>query len=107
MRYQLEVSSRAHPGREEEYAGWYDDVHVGDVLRVPGFLSCQRYRRVAHGAAVDGEFVAIYEVECDNPQDLLQTLFAAAAGMRLTDAIDPSSPRFEFLQPQGPRRFAE
>ena len=26
------------PSREEELNGWYDDVHVPDVLKIPGMM---------------------------------------------------------------------
>jgi len=103
MRYRLEVSSRALPGRAEEYDLWYRTIHAGEVLALPGFLGVERFRRLdADGS--DGEFVAHYAVETDDPQALLQSLFAATPTMRLTDAIDPQSPRFTFLRPlpQGP-----
>lgn len=99
MRYLLEVSSRALPGREADYDRWYGDVHVRDVLAVAGFKSAARYRRLSGDGQETGEFVALYTVETDDPAALLQSLFAASANMALTDAIDPSSPRFEFLMP--------
>lgn len=100
MRYILEVSSRALPGREVDYDRWYGDVHVKDVLALPGFESAERFRRLGADGQESGEFVALYRVETDDPAVLLQSLFAASATMQLTDAIDPASPRFEFLSPQ-------
>lgn len=44
MRYIIAVTSRALPGREADYDRWYDDVHVGEVLSLSGFLSCDRFR---------------------------------------------------------------
>jgi hypothetical protein len=99
MRYILEISSRALPGREAEYDRWYGDVHVKDVLALPGFQSAERFRRLGGDGQETGEFVALYTVETDAPADLLQSLFAASATMQLTDSIDPVSPRFEFLAP--------
>lgn len=99
MRYLLEVSSRALPGREADYDSWYGDVHVKEVLALPGFESAERFRRLGADGQETGEFVALYTVETDNPPALLQSLFAASATMQLTDAIDTSSPRFEFLAP--------
>lgn len=46
-----------------------------------------------------GVFIANYEVETDDPAALLQSLFAAAPTMNLTDAIDMASPRFTFHKP--------
>ena len=99
MRYLLEISSRALPGREADFDRWYGDVHVKDVLALSGFEGVQRFRRLGSDGQETGEFVALYTVETEDPAALLQSLFAAAAGMQRSDAIDPSSPRFEFLAP--------
>lgn len=99
MRYILEISSRALPGREAEYDRWYDEVHVKDVLALPGFQAAERFRRLGMDGKETGEFVTLFTVETDDPAALLQSLFAASANMQLTDSIDPASPRFEFLAP--------
>ncbi|MBO9376219.1 hypothetical protein GG804_05530 [Sphingomonas histidinilytica] len=97
-RYKLHVSSRALPGREEDYDRWYAETHVADMLALPGFLACDRYRQLGMDGQPTGIFVALYEVETDDPAALLQSVFAAVPTMRLTDAIDPDSAAFSFLQ---------
>lgn len=99
MHYILAVTSRALPGREAEYNRWYDDIHVGEVLALTGFLSCERFRVLDGEGRETGEFIAHYHVETDDPAALLQNLFAAAATMRMTDAIDTQSGGFTFLKP--------
>lgn len=98
-RYILNVSSRALPGREADYDRWYGETHVGEVLALPGFLSCRRYRQLDMDGQPTGTFVAHYEVETSDPAALLQTLFAAAPTMQLTDALDPAGTSFSFLLP--------
>lgn len=85
------------PGREEEYDRWYRAVHMNDVLALPGIVSAQRFRKLGRPSQAPAEFVATYTVETADPPALLQSLFAAAATMTLTNAMDPASPRFEFL----------
>lgn len=99
MHYILSVSSRAVPGRQADYDQWYDDVHMGEVLALPGFLSCERFRALGMDGQETGDCIAQHQVETDDPAALLQTLFAATPTMRLTDAIDAASARFTFLQP--------
>jgi hypothetical protein len=99
-RHILSINSRALPSREADYDRWYRDIHVGEVLALPGFLSCHRYRQLGMDGQPTDIFVAQYEVETDDPAALLQALFAATPTMRLTDAIDPASPTFSFLLPQ-------
>jgi len=99
MRYILSVSSRAVPGREADYDEWYDNIHMGEVCALPGFVSCERFRALDMEGRATGECIAHYQVETDDPAALLQSLFAATPTMRLTDAIDASSASFTFLAP--------
>ena len=98
-RYLLAVTSRSLSGREKDYRDWYENTHVGEVLALPGFLSCQIHLVVKDGAISAGEMVAHYTVETDSPAALLDSLFAAAPTMKLTDNIDPESAVFTFLKP--------
>ena len=102
MRYVLQVTSSAKPGRDADYVQWYKDVHMWEVMEVPGFLSCQRFQHIDPKTGA-GAYVAAYDVETDNPGALLESLMAAAPKMKMTDAIDFSSVRFEFLKPLGNR----
>ena len=101
-RYLLQVSSRAVPGREEEYDRWYGDIHVGEVLALPGFDGCERYRQLTGDGRPTGESVAIYTVTTDDPAALLQSLFDATPTFRLTDAMDTASVQFTWLKPCAP-----
>lgn len=59
--YELIVLSNAMPGREAEYNRWYDEMHLPDVLRNPGFRSAQRFK-LAASAAVGGFVLPTYAV---------------------------------------------
>jgi hypothetical protein len=50
------------PTVEDEFNRWYNDVHVGEVLDCPGWISGARY------VAVEGspKYLAMYELENDN-----------------------------------------
>jgi hypothetical protein len=39
----LVFSNPSTPEREAEFNNWYDHQHMQDVLRVPGFVSAQRF----------------------------------------------------------------
>ena len=99
MRYIMSVSSRAVPGREDDYNRWYDEIHRVEMCELPGILSCYRFRQLDMEGRETGEFIAQYEVETEDPAVLLESVFAAAPTMSLIDAIDPASARFTFLKP--------
>jgi hypothetical protein len=94
---QLLVTSKALPGREEEYTSWYLNQHLADVIAVPGFKSGQFFRSLDPTGQDIGEFKALYEVEALEPAVLFGALMAQAAHMNLSDAIDPNSVSFTFL----------
>jgi hypothetical protein len=46
------------PKHEEEFNAWYDSEHLGDLLKLPGFLDAARYVAVKGGPA----YLAVYEL---------------------------------------------
>lgn len=100
--YKLVVLSEPHEGREDEYNRWYNDVHLGEVVRVPGFVSAQRFRlHTPMGGEFPHKYLSIYEVECDDPQKVLDGLVAAtqAGEMDISGALDVESPVVGLFEP--------
>lgn len=89
--YKLLVYSNFTPGKEAEYNRWYDEVHIPDVLQVPGFKAASRYKLAPDTAegATHG-YCAIYEFESDNLAATLGELGGRAGDgrMSMSDAID-------------------
>ena len=38
------VFSNPAEGKDDEFNDWYDNVHIPDLLAIPGMLSAQRYK---------------------------------------------------------------
>jgi len=89
-RHVLLVHTRPVPGREEEFNTWYDEVHVPDVLKVPGFVSARRFRAEpsVHGELPEYPYLAIYEIEADSLAEALAALRSAAKSMEMSPALD-------------------
>jgi len=92
-RYKMVVYSRPAPGREDEYNDWYQNVHLGELVALPGFVSARRYRHARN--LVEGDaypYMSIYEVETDDIDAVLEALRTTAGRGELTmsDAIDLS-----------------
>ncbi len=85
----LMVMSNPVEGREDEYNDWYDNVHLGEVLQVPGFVAARRYVAgpSARGASTH-RYLSIYEIEADSLDEALAALTAGVRSMRMSDAID-------------------
>lgn len=76
-------------GREDDYNTWYNDVHLGEVLATDGFVRAQRFKvSDTMPGVTDHEYVAIYELETDDPAAAMKALNGAAKGFTMTDATD-------------------
>jgi hypothetical protein len=86
----LVVLSNPVRGREDDYNEWYSHQHIQDVLRVPGFLSAQRFTIAQDDANARWRYLAIYEFEAALAADVLPELFSRAgtAQMVLSEAMD-------------------
>jgi hypothetical protein len=91
----LVVVSNPTPGNEAEYNRWYSEQHLPDVLRVPGFVAAQRFKLGMDSAnSLPGPYLAIYEMESDDPNPDPALAFAAlskatdAGAMPISPALD-------------------
>lgn len=100
------VFSNPVEGREADFNAWYSRRHLPDLLRVPGYLSVQRFLLARDGGteAPSWRYLAIYEVDrACYPAALIEV--AARSGtelMPISDAAErPVSAHF--LMPAGRR----
>jgi hypothetical protein len=90
-RFVFVVQTDPTPGRDREYNEWYDGIHLKEVCSFPGFTGARRFR------LIDGEgknkYLALYELDTDDPQGALAALTAAAGTdkVQMTDALDLSN----------------
>lgn len=87
-------SSPVSTDREDEYNDWYTNTHVPEILALPGFTGATRYK----AAAAEGQepaYVAIYEIDADDPQGVVNELMSTMRAGKLTmsDSIKPGTMR--------------
>ncbi|MFT5605828.1 MAG: hypothetical protein ACI9G5_002800 [Paracoccaceae bacterium] len=93
-RYEYVILTQAVEGKLEEFERWYDEVHLRDVLKIPGVVSARRSRICSiKNTAVDGpawNSLAIYELEADDPEKVKQAISDAAgtAAMTMSAALE-------------------
>ena len=91
-KYLLVVNSNPTDGNEAAYNDWYTNVHLSEMLQVPGFMAAQRYKfsdMSAAGDPPDHKYMAVYEMETDTPQVSLDVLLDDVANrMDMSEAID-------------------
>jgi hypothetical protein len=76
------------PDREQEYNTWYDEVHRPELVALEGIVAARRLRPV-NG---DGPYVALYELESDNLQAVLDSMVANAGQLHMSDALQLDPP---------------
>lgn len=92
-RYKFLVLTNPKPGQDAEYNRWYDEVHLGDVVDVPGFVAAQRFR-IEDAADFSGyRYLSIYDIESDDPKEAFAALTARAGtdAMGISSALDPNA----------------
>ena len=101
------VFTEPKPGQDDAYNDWYDNVHLAEVIAVDGFVAAQRFKLVdlPHNTLPASRYMAIYEIEADDPKDVLDRLMAlgTGGGMVLSDALDQGSAKTILYQPVGAR----
>jgi hypothetical protein len=108
------VFSNPLDGRDDEFNDWYDNVHVPDLLAIPGMVSAQRYglkdAQIYHmegGAAPEHRYAIIYEMEGDVDAILNKIQEGVAAGrITMADCLDMTSWRLSFWNARGPKATA-
>lgn len=78
------------PEREADYHEWYNDVHLAEIFSVEGIVSARRF------APTDGKgpFIAIYELDCDDLDSVVQRLseLGASGKMSSLELLDMKTP---------------
>lgn len=111
------VMSNAVEGTDAEFNKWYDEVHVTDVLAVPGVVSAQRFTLSELTAPeVEGtppppppahRYLAVYELERDPNEVMAEFGERMVTGvMVLSPTLDLTTIGLSSWAPLGPRREA-
>ena len=109
--YYLVFSNPVTEDRVDEFHAWYDDVHIPDVLAVPGLVSAKRISSRQHSATVaapPAQFGVIYEIEGDPEEVMAEIRKRVASGeMTMSDVLDLSTFAMHFWDPRGEKVLAE
>lgn len=75
------------PGKEAEFQDWYQNVHLPELVALPGMEGAQRYQLVAKLMGSDtNPWLAIYDIDVEDPAAFLGALGAAAQSGKMTPA---------------------
>ena len=99
------VKSKAVDGREADFEAWYNGIHLGEVLALPGFITGQQFRYGPDGAPFT--HFAVFDVESDDIEAEVKRL--QALGAEVVERMErwvvmeaPSKHRFCIINPIRP-----
>jgi hypothetical protein len=110
-KYAFAVFTEPVAGQEEEFNRWYDQQHLGDVLKVDGLLAAQRFRLEPEPGAAPGaptRYLAIYEMETDDPAATMAALTSRAntPAMPISEAMNGAAVKTYLGKAIGERKVA-
>ena len=89
-------SNPVSPEAEAEFTTWYDEVHLKEVLAIPGVLSATRYRlSPVTPFSPEHRYLAVYELDIE-PAAMLAEL--GSGRLSTTEAIDTAGARMAFWE---------
>jgi hypothetical protein len=85
-------------GREDEYNAWYDQTHLKEVLQVDGFVAGQRFKVAdVMPGVTPHRYVALYELDTDDPAAAVKALGDALPTMHMSDALDRTTAKMSVV----------
>lgn len=102
------VFTKPVEGREDEFHRWYDEVHLPDVVAVPGVAAAQRFElgpeRRPEVDEPTHRHLALYEIDGDPAEVFPEISRRIASGeMFLSDALDRGASVQSVWHRRGPR----
>jgi len=104
MKHLLVVLTEPVEGQETEFNDYYENLHIDEVLATTGWQSGQRFQLTDEiGAKCPLPFLAIYEAEADEPEQVLETLAATRPQRAQSGALNRRTAGAWVFSPTGPR----
>jgi hypothetical protein len=79
------------PEDEAEFNDWYDNTHLADVLKTPGFVAATRYKlseaQPSGSNPGTNKYLSIYEIEAPDIQAALDALVAGRPNRYLSPTL--------------------
>jgi len=96
------VRVECREGAEEEFARWYDEEHLPELLKIDGVRSAQRYSAADALAAHPCRWLVVYELDGDL-EEIRERIAAGRSTRELHPALVRESSMSEFFSPAGLR----
>lgn len=88
----LVVYTRCHPGRDDEFNKWYDEVHIPELCALGPFTGATRYRIPGDAQMMDQthQYLAVYQFK-GSAEEARRAMEESADKLEMTDAFDAAT----------------
>ena len=104
MKHIVVVLTEPNEGKEKGFNDYYENRHLDEVLSSTGWESAQRFKLVDQvGSPCPLPYLAYYEVEAENSEDVLKTLNATRGQREQSDTLNKRTAGVWVFAETGPR----
>ena len=96
QKFGLALANCSDASRVEQLNHWYSTIHVPDIISTEGFVRGTRYQLAGIPASGQRQFLALYEIQTDDPYRAINERQGADFGRYAKEA--PARARHETLQ---------
>jgi len=89
--YILTTFSKPVPGLEEDYNRWYDEIHIVQLLEIPGINAAQRFKPRVGLNTTDSPYLTIYDIKVEAIEALMQLMQEKGKDMDISPSLDLTS----------------
>ncbi|MBW7454868.1 DUF4286 family protein [Paenibacillus sepulcri] len=86
-KYIVTVMTKPKDGKDEEFRNWYKHIHIPELLKLPGFISGNRY----YSVKAELPYMAIYEIETEDIQKTMDCFQNNSPNLTWSNALDMDS----------------
>ncbi|MGR8946636.1 MAG: hypothetical protein ACU84Q_01220 [Gammaproteobacteria bacterium] len=107
MKHLVVVLTEPTDGREDEFNDYYENIHLDEVIETTGWKSAQRFKLVdEQGRSCPLPYLAVYEVQADNSQEILEGLNATRREREQSESLNKKTAGVWVFAETGPKHEA-
>ncbi len=104
MKHLVLIFSNPTKGEEAEFNRWYEDLHLDEILATTDWEGAQRFKLTDEQWAKSAHnYLALYEVEADDPDDILGKLNETRSKRQQSTAFNKETAAIWVFSQIGPR----
>lgn len=104
MKHIVAVLTEPAEGRAAEFEDYYENTHLDEGIATAGWTSAQRFRLTDQmGQPCPHEHLAFYEVEADDPKDVLKKLNETRDQRQQSDSLKKETAAVWVFTEAGPK----